>query len=366
MIDSILGHLEKLVAFETTADYPDHIEQCFDYIMGELAFYPQFTGKPYVGQVANGISSKSYVWGADNLHPQALLYCHIDVVKAAPEFYKMVIADGKAVGRGTYDMKFAVAVYIEVLKKLLSSQGKLPSVSLFLTSDEEVSGMNGTGYLLEDVGYRADVVLMPDGGKDWHIVEEAKGLFRAEITTKGEAGHSSRPWLSTNAIDVMMEVAAAIRKRYPHPAERDRWTTTVNFSRILGGTKTSLNQVADEAQLFLDIRFPYSENPKEELTKIVQGFEGAMITFPVYKSPFFQDIQNEYIQRWKNLIAPHSPADVFIKEDGTADHHYFSKFGIPTIVSQPRGGDIHGDHEFIDIKSLEDYADVVYQFLNAL
>lgn len=371
MQEAILHHLSNLIQYRTTNDNSHQIRECFKYIHSALTFYPFIVREYMVKYEEDGAkkSSLSYVYlTEETLHPKVILYAHIDVVPASQELFKMqVTEDGKAIGRGVYDMKFAVAVYIEVLRRLFENQSVLPSLAVFLTSDEETGGQYGTKYLLEQEGYRADVVIMPDGGKDWKIVKEAKGLLYAEIEATGQTAHSSRPWQGKSAIDTVLQIANEIRAVYPHPVlDQERWQTTVNFSRISGGEETSINQVADQAKLYLDIRYPWGETPREKLGNIVKVFSNAKIRFPIQKDAFFLDTDNIYVQNWKRLIECCSEGIVFVKEYGTADHHYFSTLGIPVILSQPKGGYIHTEKEEIDIKSLSKYTEVMLDFLNLI
>lgn len=365
MIEKIIQHLARLVEFRTTQDRPDQIGACFQYIRDALNFFP-FVENLYTVKNDAGVPVKSAVWVTQpTRHPRLMLYCHIDVVPASEQLFKMTLNNGKAIGRGVYDMKFAVATYIEVLRRLASEHGSLPSVGLFLTSDEEIGGQFGTRYLLDNEGYRADVVLMPDGGKHWTIVEEAKGLMYVEIRTRGKTAHASRPWRGDNAIDRLINIAHEIRRVYPISISGEDWTTTVNFSRIVGGTQTALNQVADESTLYLDVRYPFNNSPEDTLRSIVQKFgdPATQMTVSLRKSAFFQDKQNTYVQRWAHIIRQYSPQNIFVREDGTADHHYFSQHGIPTIVSQPIGDFIHTDEEQIDVASLASFADKVSTFI---
>jgi succinyl-diaminopimelate desuccinylase len=369
MQEAILQHLAKLVSFQTTSDKPDEILKCLQYIQDELAFYPfEVRDYPVSYQDKDTGAMKqtvSRLWLTEpTLHPRIILYCHIDVVPAPPELFEMKIDGDTAAGRGTFDMKFAAAVYIEVLKKLVQEGKKLPSLAVWITSDEEIGGLNGTRYLLQDVGYRGDVVIMPDGGNGGKIVKEAKGAIYSRISTTGQTSHGSRPWQGKSAIDLLLRIATAIRNLYPQPVSAaEGWTTTVNMSRISGGQHTALNQLADEASLYMDIRYVFGDNPIPLLETIVKRFTDARLDIILHKDAFFLPENSPYVQRWEQLLSQYFEGEIYIKEDGTADHHYFSSLSIPTIVSQGKGGYIHTEKEEINIPSLMYFAHVLYEFL---
>ncbi|MDI1352580.1 MAG: M20/M25/M40 family metallo-hydrolase, partial [bacterium] len=129
------------------------------------------------------------------------LVAHIDVVPADPNMFTLAVKDHRIVGRGVLDMKLGVAYYIEFLKELGASNLKNYDIGVMLTSDEEVGGMNGVRYLLDEQGYRGKIGFLPDGGFDWKIEEAAKGILWIKIKVHGVASHGSRPWLGVNAIN---------------------------------------------------------------------------------------------------------------------------------------------------------------------
>lgn len=403
--NALLTHLDALVSFRSTSDKPEEIGKCIDYFIDAVSqFSPFVTSEMFIH---NGVISYIALTHPTKC-PRVLLYAHVDVVPAKTKDGKEIDGmfvlrqspDGyTAYGRGVFDMKFAVAVYIEVLRKLVQNGIPLTSLGVFLTSDEEEGGFNGTRYLLHEKGYRADLVIMPDGGNDLRIVSESKGLLRAVITASGATAHASRPWKGVNAIDKInrvINVLTRYRRRkirqtaqlsstsnklfqdevYPHinsnetsEADEAYWFTTVNFSRLTGGITTELNQISDAAELVLDIRYIHADDPKTELTRLFEKKPiltdtDITLSFGTQKAAFFVDRENNYIQIWKQLVEKHKKHDnLFMREAGTGDHHHFSELGIPVIVSQPRGNHAHSEREEISIDSLMEYCEILYDFI---
>jgi len=117
-----------------------------------------------------------------------ILSGHLDVVDAPREMFVPRVEDGKLFGRGAADMKSEVAVMMEVMKEILVEKqngGVVPKVALMLTTDEEQGGANGVGYLVDEIGYRAKAVFVPDGGEDLdEVIITAKDLHIYELPAK--------------------------------------------------------------------------------------------------------------------------------------------------------------------------------------
>lgn len=366
--NSIIAYLQKLVSFATTDNRPKDIEECLLYIKTEMETFDRFDVSYYSNDTSlNNNTITSYVWSPKSKpNPEIMLYSHIDVVSAPQTMFTIKYDGNFALGRGVYDMKFAIAVYLEVFRQLLERNTLSQSIGLMIVSDEETGGRYGTKYVLERGGYRPEIVIMPDGGPNWHIVEQAKGLMHVTVQAYGKSAHASRPWDGSNAVDQLIEFACKLRELFPLK-QSETWDTTVTISAITGGEHTAKNQIPDTADVYLDIRVSPIDDQKAifELIRSVAKSVSPRIEVNqvVSKAPFQIDRNNQYVKLWESLITGKSTGDVFIKEHGTADHHYFSQYGIPVIVSSPVGGGSHSEEEWVDLNSLVEYAEVLTQFL---
>ncbi|MDR2077848.1 MAG: M20/M25/M40 family metallo-hydrolase, partial [Rickettsiales bacterium] len=87
--------------------------------------------------------------------------CHIDVVPA--DSYKLTrdTDAGKIFGRGVFDMKSFIASSLINLKSI-SSEGRKIKYAAVITSDEEIGGNNGLGYLVNTLALESRIVLDSD------------------------------------------------------------------------------------------------------------------------------------------------------------------------------------------------------------
>jgi succinyl-diaminopimelate desuccinylase len=136
---------------------------------------------------------------------------HIDVVETGPGWtcdpFGGEIRDGRVYGRGTCDMKGGIASSVIAVEALAES-GLFTRGSLEIsgTVDEESGGFAGVGYLAER-GYfsrpRVDHVIIPEPLNVDRICLGHRGVWWAEVETKGRIAHGSMPFLGDSAISHM-------------------------------------------------------------------------------------------------------------------------------------------------------------------
>lgn len=348
--------LSNLVEYQTISGNYQEINTCYQYLIQELSWYP-FHVKSYTHNQA-----RSVVWSTvKHLHPKIILNAHIDVVPGDKNLYTMREKSGRWHGRGVLDMKFAVASFILALKNLYRQNRSLPSLAIMLTADEEIGGQNGVNYLVNTIGYRSEIVFIPDGGSNWHLVKESKGALHIKVTSQGKSAHASEPWQGKSAIDALIQNLEHLRSKYPVSSTTTEGTTLV-IGTILGGQKT--NQVADYAAATLDFRYPPKVNPQQIMSDLYRIFGRARVKTLVAGNPFSCDLVNPYVKLWVNLIKPYQPDKIYLTENGASDGRYFSAHKIPVIVSQPNGGHTHGNHEYLEIKSALVYTTLLTRWLN--
>ncbi|MDH5533251.1 MAG: M20/M25/M40 family metallo-hydrolase [Candidatus Pacebacteria bacterium] len=362
MKKQLINNLTKLVACQSVTGNQKEIKKALQIIDKELQQIFPFIKKEYE---KNDV--QSVVWlTKDTLKPDIILNAHVDVVPASKGMFKVKINNGKILGRGVSDMKFSIASFIEVVREL-NKENKLKDLSLgiMITGDEEVGGFNGVGYLVNEIGYRPKLVIIPDGADNWKISEKAKGGCWVQLSTTGKSAHASKPWEGVSATEKLIDVLSWIKNKYPNPT-KDIHVTSINIGKISGGT--ALNQVANQAQADLDIRYTKELTADEIITSINKKFPNVK-TKKLLEKPFFGvDKNHPAIQRWVNLIKDihdqkHPNENIFIAESGSADHHYFSEHGIPVLLSKPSGGLIHTEDEWLDEEDFYLYTKLLTKYV---
>ncbi len=299
--------------------------------------------------------------------PTVFFHDHLDVVPGKPEQFKPFVKGDRLYGRGASDTKGNGAALM-VLAKELSRQGisdklKVTSkVGFMFTTDEEVGGQNGVGYLLKQ-GYRCKffVTLEPTS---FNLTPQHKGILWLKVFVKGKAAHASRPWQGINAGAKAYEGFQKLVKLYPIPTKPD-WKTTVNLGGLQGGD--AFNRVMDLCEVKLDIRWVESDPPEKIIKDVKKCFPGAKIEIvekePMMKTPF----ENEWVQRLASSVEQVTGKKPEIRKGhGASDGRFYSSVGIPAVQFGTASNGLHTDNEYLKISALENFFKVLLDFCQHL
>lgn len=356
--------LKKLVEFKTLSLDQDENKRALNWIKKEISqlslFIKEFEKNGFYSLVITTKETK---------HPKVLLAAHIDVVSGEDSLFNMKIRDEKIYGRGVFDMKYAIACYLELLEEL-SDNLNLLDFGIMITTDEEMGGFSGTNYLLNEIGYGADICILPDGGQNWQLITKAKGVIQLKIDSCGKSAHGSKPWLGISAINNLMEFLSQLSEDEIFSEDRyDKgdlhYYNTMNIGKIDGGS--AINKVAEKAMAILDIRFV----PDESEEKIIERIKGRANNFSDIEietvftgSVLNVDSDNPFIRSFRDIASEVRGKDM--KEaltHGSSDARFFSENNIPVIVIRPEGGGHHGDEEWISSKDLNDFYETLRMFV---
>jgi len=295
----------------------------------------------------------------DTLDPALMLSGHLDVVQAREEQFEPQIQGSRMIGRGTSDMKFAVPVFFNIWDRLKSGKEK---ILLVFTFDEEIGGNKGIRYLLDEIGLRPKVSFLPDGGDNFQIEAEEKGVFLFGVKTSGKSAHGSRPWLGENALDKMLAIYSDFREEFPFVHSPEQWTQTLNFGKISAGD--AANKVPDACEASFDLRFIEGQTA-EEIKDRVQKIVGERGEFEpqVVGDNFYLDMELWCSRLFQEAAERHlsHPMPIY-RSEGASDARFFTKYKIPVIISKPVCAGHHSDHEWIDLESISTYTNILFDF----
>lgn len=123
------------------------------------------------------------------------------------------IIDGKLYGRGTSDMKGAIACFVAAVRSFLDRNGTPDgSISLLITGDEEGPSINGTRKVLDwmrDQGETVDACVVGEPTNPRAMGDMIKigrrGSVTATLTAYGAQGHVAYPHLADNPLPRLTE-----------------------------------------------------------------------------------------------------------------------------------------------------------------
>lgn len=299
--------------------------------------------------------------------PKIFLVAHTDVVEGSEQIFQLKKRDGKFYGRGVLDMKFAIACFLRLVKELGNSAKKY-DFGIMLTSDEEIGGFDGVEYLLKK-GYGAEFVFLPDGGVNWQIERGAKGMWQVDFEVHGKTAHAAHPWSGENAIMTFFRFLADLEKEFiSHDCDgKDHYHDTLTVTQIRGGE--AQNQVPGSVQASINIRY-IPETSKQTLEnriqRIAKKYPAVSFKEQVHGCAWITDVSHPFIQEYVATAKRHGIAVGTAFSHGSSDGRFFAACGIPVLTVWPMGAGHHSEKEWIAIKDMEIYYQILKKWITGL
>lgn len=321
-----------------------------------------------VGEDKNRFNLIAKIEGTD--HKKSLMFNgHADTVavgdiskwKYNPFSVKLV--NGKIYGRGSYDMKGGVAAIVFAAIGLVESKVKLNGdLILALTSDEEGGSHTGVKYLIKN-GVIANACMVAEPMHEKSITIGNRGIYRFEITTKGQTAHTgTTKTIGVNAITKMAKVLLSLEntklryvkhKMFPPPK-------ITPGTMIQGGT--AINIIPDVCKALVDSRLSYGQTKrsmtadiKNQIKKLVKKDKEISIVIReiAYDPPFIMS-KNEKIVKilGKNVKTVYGFKPKLIVSGFTGDANLLAAARIPSVLFGPDGSNAHSENEYVIAKTI--------------
>ncbi len=269
-----------------------------------------------------------------------------------------VPGEGVLYGRGATDMKGGVAVQLALAATMFDG-GAAPKrdVTFVFYDHEEVEAVkSGLGRLVRNHGSLLEgdfaILLEPTDGT---VEGGCNGTMRFEATTVGEAAHSARAWMGSNAIHAAAPVLSRLAAYGPQTIAVDglEYRESLNAVKIHGGTAG--NVIPDRCVVEINYRFAPDKSPEQaeaHVRDLLAGFDVVRTDSAAGARPGLN----------------HPAAASFVAAVGAepkpkygwTDVARFSELGIPAVNFGP--GDAllaHKDNEHV-------HADAIRECLRAL
>jgi len=300
--------------------------------------------------------------GSDSV-PTLVFHGHLDIVPGQPAQFAPRTEGDRLYGRGAYDMKGGLAAMMCAVHDLAAQQQV--RVRLVIVPDEESEDIERRSS--DDLvrrGYVGDFAITGEP-TDLHIGVQAKGVLAARLLVRGRAAHGSTPWLGDNAIVKAVDVFRRIESM-PFSRESSELfdRPSINLGRIVGGDAP--NKVPDACSMDVDIRYLPNQDPGEILEQIRAipdiDVKRTFIFPPAHVSP-----TNPYVRALSEIVEPGTDGtSVSVGRDGASDAVSFLRAGIPAVEFGPSGAGHHGPEEWVSIRSLARYRQLLVDFAHAV
>lgn len=293
------------------------------------------------------------------LTPIVLLTAHVDVVEGGEDSFALRRRADKLVGRGVYDMKFAIAGYLQLVDEL---RGRLSSYNfgILITTDEEI-GSQSTFSLVE-AGLRPQVCIMPDStAPGWNIETVAKGFWRFDLTARGRAAHGARPWEGDSA---SFKLIHALHDLKTHFEGHNENSDSINIGKINGGQ--GYNIVPSEMTAAVEIRYMNKQNltAQQAMIKDLCQVYDLAFTQRVLCSSVLTDLNHPLVMKYLESVetVTGKRPKSFVSCAGS-DAPPFYDAGVTCILSCCEGGGHHTENEWISLDSFLQFVPILHAFL---
>ncbi len=304
------------------------------------------------------------------------------------------VEDGRIYGRGACDMKGGLASSIIAAEAFVDTHPEFRgAVEISATADEESGGFGGVAYLAEQ-GYfdpaRVQHVIIPEPLNKDRICLGHRGVWWAEIETKGRIAHGSMPFLGDCAVRhmgaVLEEMEATLfpllatkltdMPVVPEGAKQ----STLNINSIHGGepvqeegyTGLPAACVPDRCTITIDRRFLIEEDLDEVKAEVTNLLEKIRAERPDFRyeirdlwdvKPTMTDPDAPVVKTVQGAIAKvlNTQAE-FVVSPGTYDQKHIDRIGRlkNCIAYGPGILDLaHQPDEWVGIQDMEDAAKVM-------
>jgi len=400
--DDLLELLSDLIRFPTVSPPARNTIEVQQYIMDfleaeglETKSWDVFPGDPNVVGIKKGTEGSQY--------NSLIINGHIDVAEVGDESewsvppFELTTRDGYAYGRGTSDMKGAMASALFTVKLLNELNIELKGDLQIQSVIGEEAGEAGTLSCMEK-GYSADFALVVDGSD--RQIHGQGGVITGWITIKSKEVfhdamrmnmlHAGGSVKGASAIEKMMKVIAGLQELERHWAVTKKYpgfaygTTTINPAVIEGGRHAAF--VADECRLWITVHF----YPNETYESVAEEIE-EHLNHVAKADPWLRENPLQFRWGGKSMIEErgeifpalemnedHSAVQLLAKchnktEDSpvvigmsktVTDAGWLGNAGIPTVIYGPgKLEEAHSVDEKINIEELLTFTKTLMLFV---
>jgi len=317
---------------------------------------------------------------------------HMDTKEVSPseaeiwvvDPFKAEIVDGKLYGRGSADMKGAIAAMIMAVKAINDADVRLNGdVELVFVAGEEGSPQYGSKYLTETNSFKADAMIIgePSGiERGWDCLDIAcRGGFFFKVNVYGDQMHSSMSDIK-GAVNSSVKLGAVIKAM----SERLRFSfkenslypqgPTINLGVMMSGGvfygiypgKSSFSSDVrvlpgmDEETMNREVESLLDElREEDDELKVELEFERELNFVPAYQISREEDVVKASIDAAASVLAPAQQPTISGIPGGT-DAIYFKGLGFPIIPAFGPGllHHCHGPNEYVPVKELVEAAKI--------
>ncbi len=173
------------------------------------------------------------------------------------------IRDGVMYGRGSADMKGAIACFVAAVARHVERTRGQPggSISLLITGDEEGPSINGTAKVLDWLtarGETLDACLVGEPSNPHALGDEVKigrrGSLNGELVVHGKQGHAAYPQLADNPVPKLVRMLDRLSSQPMDRGTADFQPSNLEVT-VISVPNTATNVIPAQARATFNIRY---------------------------------------------------------------------------------------------------------------
>ena len=290
--------------------------------------------------------------------------------------FDAVIKDGNLYGRGTADMKSAIAAFTAAANNFINAGDFKGTLSLLITNDEEGPAINGTQKVLEALtknGEKIDSCIVGEPTCPTQLGDMIKIGRRGSLTTNisitGIQGHVAYPQWTLNPIDALTKVLGKIVDLKLDEGTDDFPPSNIEIVKI-DADNTADNVVPQSATAQINIRYNILQT-EDGLIKLLKEMTEQELVGTEYTSDIeFRNSAQPFLTKESNFTKQIKEAvdeitgmnSEFSTTGGTSDARFFkdycevAEFGLV-------GSSAHQVDEHVAVKDIENLSKIYEEII---
>lgn len=287
------------------------------------------------------------------------------------------IRDGKLYGRGTADMKSALAAMVVACERFVTAHpDHHGSIAFLITSDEEGPSINGTVKVVETLEARQEKITWclvgePSSSKQLGdvIKNGRRGSLNAKLTVHGTQGHVAYPQLADNPIHRALPALTELSQQVWDQGNRFFPATTFQISNIQSGTGAT-NVIPATAQALFNFRYSTEVTAEQLKARTLEILDRHGLRYDIEWTlsglPFLT-AEGELVAAAQTAIRNVTGLDTELSTSGgTSDGRFIAPTGAQVLELGVLNASIHQIDEHVNVADLDPLTDIYTQILEQL